>query len=119
AVRDAGEIGPARSRCCAGPHTRVLVSSPRFVRHAARPALAASGHVDPIATGPDPEALVPPIVTFTSDFGLTDWFVGVVHGVIHEHCPLAQIVNLSHAIPAGDVDAAAFVIEAATPDFPP
>jgi len=67
----------------------------------------------------DLETLVPPIVTFTSDFGLTDWFVGVVHGVIHEHCPSAQIVDLSHAIPAGDVDAAAFVIEAATPDFPP
>lgn len=61
---------------------------------------------------------MPPIVTFTSDFGLTDWFVGVVHGVIHELCADAQIVNLSHAIPPGNLDAGAFVLEAAAPDFP-
>ena len=62
---------------------------------------------------------MPPIVTFTSDFGLTDWFVGVVHGVIHELCPTAHIVNLSHAVPPGNIDAGAFVLEAAAPDFPP
>ncbi len=61
---------------------------------------------------------MPVTVTFTSDFGLTDWFVGVVHGVIHEQCPDARIVDLSHAVPPGNVDAGAFVIEAAAPDFP-
>jgi len=61
---------------------------------------------------------VRPIVTFTSDFGLTDWFVGVVHGVIHEHCGEARVVDLSHAVPPGNIDAAAFVLEAAAPDFP-
>jgi len=62
---------------------------------------------------------VPPIVTFTSDFGTTDWFVGVVHGVVHELCGDARIVDLTHEIPPGDVDAGAFVLEAAAPDFPP
>jgi len=61
---------------------------------------------------------VPPIVTFMSDFGLTDWFVGVVHGVIHEHCADARVVDLSHAVPPGYIDAGAFVLEAAAPDFP-
>ena len=61
---------------------------------------------------------MPPIVTFTSDFGLTDWFVGVVHGVLHELCPEAHVVDLSHAIPPGSIDAGAFVLEAAAPDFP-
>jgi len=62
---------------------------------------------------------VPPIVTFCSDFGITDWFVGVVHGVVHELCGDACVVDLTHEIPPGHVDAAAFVLEAAAPDFPP
>ena len=62
--------------------------------------------------------IVPPIVTITSDFGLTDWFVGVVHGAIHEQCAEARIVDLTHAISAGAIDAASFVLEAAAPDFP-
>ncbi len=60
-----------------------------------------------------------PIVTFTSDFGHQDWFVGVVHGVLHERAPEAHVVDLNHTIPAGDVTRAAFVLEAAAPDFPP
>ncbi|HEY6867722.1 MAG TPA: SAM-dependent chlorinase/fluorinase [Candidatus Eisenbacteria bacterium] len=59
-----------------------------------------------------------PIITFTSDFGHQDWFVGVVHGVLHGICPGARVVDLTHAIPPGDVARAAFVLEAAAPDFP-
>jgi len=58
------------------------------------------------------------IITFTSDFGDEDWFVGVVHGVLHELAPDARVVDLTHAIPPGNVVRAAFVLEAATPDFP-
>jgi hypothetical protein len=60
-----------------------------------------------------------PIITFTSDFGLSDWFVGVVHGVIHGLCPEARVVDLTHDIPPGHVERAAFVLEAAARDFPP
>ena len=60
----------------------------------------------------------PPIITFTSDFGHEDWFVGVVHGVVYGLCPGARVVDLAHGIPAGDVARAAFVLEAAAPDFP-
>ncbi|MGH7740753.1 MAG: SAM hydrolase/SAM-dependent halogenase family protein [Candidatus Eiseniibacteriota bacterium] len=60
-----------------------------------------------------------PLITFVSDFGLDDWFAGVVHGVLLERCPQARIVDLTHAIPPGDIARAAFVLEAAAPDFPP
>ncbi|MGH7730470.1 MAG: SAM hydrolase/SAM-dependent halogenase family protein [Candidatus Eiseniibacteriota bacterium] len=60
-----------------------------------------------------------PIITFTSDFGLSDWFVGVVHGVIHGICPEARVVDLTHDIPPGHVERAAFVLEASARDFPP
>ena len=60
----------------------------------------------------------PAIITFTSDFGHQDWFVGVVHGVLLEVCPGARIVDLTHAILPGLIDRAAFVLEAACPDLP-
>jgi len=60
-----------------------------------------------------------PIITFLSDFGLEDWFVGAVHGAILEVCPEARVVDLTHAIPPGDVARASFVLEAAAPDFAP
>jgi S-adenosylmethionine hydrolase len=60
----------------------------------------------------------PPILTFLSDFGEDDWFVGVVHGVIAEICPAARVVDLTHRVPPGDVARAAFILEAAAPDFP-
>lgn len=60
-----------------------------------------------------------PIITFLSDFGHQDWFVGVVHGVLHFVCPEARVVDLTHEIVPGLVARAAFVLEAAAPDFPP
>ncbi len=59
-----------------------------------------------------------PMVTFLSDFGHDDWFVGVVHGVIGEVCPEVRVVNLSHEVEPGDIARAAFIVEAAAPDFP-
>jgi S-adenosylmethionine hydrolase len=59
-----------------------------------------------------------PIITFLSDFGHDDWFVGVVHGVLHAVCPEAAVVDLAHAIPPGDVARGGFVLSAAAPDFP-
>jgi S-adenosylmethionine hydrolase len=59
-----------------------------------------------------------PIVTFTSDFGMQDWFVGVVHGVLATLAPGATVVDLNHAIPPGDVARGAFLLEAACGDFP-
>jgi len=38
------------------------------------------------------------IVTFLSDFGLSDGFVGICHGVIVGACPEAQVIHLGHGI---------------------
>ncbi|HEY2955000.1 MAG TPA: SAM-dependent chlorinase/fluorinase [Candidatus Eisenbacteria bacterium] len=89
------------------PRARTPVPRPQRRPHAPEPAERA----------PDPAA-PRPLVTFTSDFGYADWFVGVVHGVVHEICPEARIVDLTHEIPPGHVERASFVLEAACPDFP-
>jgi S-adenosylmethionine hydrolase len=60
-----------------------------------------------------------PIITFLSDFGHTDWFVGVVHGVLHSLAPDAHVVDLSHSIPPSNIAHGAFMLEAACPDFSP
>ena len=60
-----------------------------------------------------------PIITFTSDFGTQDWFVGVVHGVLATHAPESHIVDLDHAIAPGSILHGAFVLEAAASDFSP
>ena len=39
-----------------------------------------------------------PFVTFLSDFGLADDFVGVCHGVIGRICPEAQVIDVTHGI---------------------
>ena len=59
------------------------------------------------------------IITFLSDFGHDDWFVGVVHGVLYTLAPDAHIVDLSHSVPPGHIARGAFMLEAACPDFPP
>ncbi len=60
-----------------------------------------------------------PIVTFVSDFGLADWFVGVVHGVINGIAPATHVVDVNHLVPPGNVTRGAFLLEAAAPDFAP
>jgi hypothetical protein len=58
------------------------------------------------------------IITFLSDFGDADWFVGVVHGVLHALAPDAHVVDLAHSVPPGNIARAAFMLEAAAGDFP-
>jgi S-adenosylmethionine hydrolase len=44
-------------------------------------------------------------VTFLSDYGLVDEFVGVVHSVIRSICPETTVVDLTHQVPMYDVRA--------------
>jgi S-adenosylmethionine hydrolase len=60
----------------------------------------------------------PPFITFLSDYGRRDEFVGVCHGVIARRCPAARVIDLSHAIPRHDVRAGASVLRAALPYLP-
>ncbi len=57
-------------------------------------------------------------ITFLSDYGLGDEFVGVVHGVIAGICPEALIVDLSHGVPRHDVQAGALMLARALPYMP-
>jgi S-adenosylmethionine hydrolase len=58
-------------------------------------------------------------ITFLSDYGLADEFVGVVHAVIARICPEARVVDLGHGIPRQDVEAGARVLARALPFAPP
>ena len=58
------------------------------------------------------------IITLTTDFGMSDAFVGAIKGVILGINPNAQIVDVSHEIPPQDIDRAAFVVKSAASCFP-
>jgi S-adenosyl-L-methionine hydrolase (adenosine-forming) len=57
-------------------------------------------------------------ITFLSDYGLGDEFVGVVHGVIAEICPEARVIDISHGVPRQDVQAGALMLARALPYVP-
>ena len=49
-------------------------------------------------------------ITFLSDFGLKDDFVGTCHGVMKRIAPDAQIIDITHGIPATSVLQGALVL---------
>ena len=59
-----------------------------------------------------------PIVTLTTDFGLSDHYVGVMKGVILGICPKAQIVDISHEVTAHEINEGAYTIAQAWRYFP-
>jgi S-adenosylmethionine hydrolase len=59
-----------------------------------------------------------PIITLTTDFGLSDHFVGAMKGVILTIAPNADIVDISHELPPYSVSEACFLVGEATPWFP-
>ena len=58
-------------------------------------------------------------VTFLSDYGLTDEFVGVCHAVIARIAPEARVIDLTHGVPRHDVRTGALVLARALPYAPP
>lgn len=57
-------------------------------------------------------------VTFLSDFGLKDGFVGTCHGVIKSIAPEAQIIDITHGIPPQAVLQGALVLANTIPYMP-
>jgi S-adenosylmethionine hydrolase len=57
-------------------------------------------------------------ITFLSDFGLKDDFVGTCHGVIKRIAPEAQIIDITHGIPAQAVLQGALVLANTVPYMP-
>jgi len=60
----------------------------------------------------------PPVISFLSDYGLTDGFVGICHGVIAKICPTARVIDINHGVPRHDVRAGALVLRSALPYVP-
>ena len=59
-----------------------------------------------------------PMVTFLSDYGTDDDFVGVCHGVIARICPNARVIDLTHGVRRHDVRAGALILSGALPYVP-
>jgi S-adenosyl-L-methionine hydrolase (adenosine-forming) len=66
-----------------------------------------------------PDRAHPSLITFLSDYGHSDEFVGVCHGVIARRCPSARVIDLTHGIPRQDVRTGALVLRAALAYAPP
>ena len=59
------------------------------------------------------------LVTFLSDYGLDDDFVGVCHGVIAQIAPDVRVIDVTHGIARHDVRAGALVLRRALEYLPP
>jgi hypothetical protein len=57
-------------------------------------------------------------ISFLSDFGLVDEFVGVVHGVLAKLAPDSRVIDVGHGTPRGDVRAAALAMTRAIQYLP-
>jgi S-adenosylmethionine hydrolase len=58
------------------------------------------------------------IITFLSDFGLQDDFVGTCHGVMKRIAPDAEIIDITHGIPATSILQGALVLANTVPYMP-
>jgi S-adenosylmethionine hydrolase len=57
-------------------------------------------------------------ITFTTDFGTKDWFVGTMKGVVQSLAPRTNLVDLTHEIPPGDIRGGAFALAVSYAFFP-
>src|SRR5436309_11543716 len=58
------------------------------------------------------------LLTLLTDFGTADYYVAAVKGTILRLAPGTALVDVSHQVPPGDVETAAFLLAAAAPSFP-
>jgi S-adenosylmethionine hydrolase len=59
-----------------------------------------------------------PIITLTSDFGVSDGYVASMRGVLLKLCPRARLVDISHDVPRHEILPTALIMEATIPYFP-
>jgi S-adenosylmethionine hydrolase len=59
-----------------------------------------------------------PVITLLTDYGVTEQFAGVLHGVIASICADARIIDLSHGIARHDVRAGATILAQSLPYMP-
>ena len=112
-LRNARSPSPSNSRVSDDPRRSASKSqstSPRLLVPAS-----------PRLPSPRPRVSVSPrpssLITLLTDFGLADYFVGAMKGVILSVNPKARLVDITHEIPGQDVEAAAFTLLAAYRSF--
>ncbi len=62
--------------------------------------------------------MTPPLITLTTDFGLTDSYVAQMKGAILSIAPDAHLIDVTHKIPPQDCAVAAAVLADAVGAFP-
>jgi S-adenosylmethionine hydrolase len=62
---------------------------------------------------------VKPVITLLTDFGVTDYYVGAVKGVLLTLNPQVSIIDITHDVPPQDIHSAAFTLLACYRAFPP
>ncbi|HEY0555242.1 MAG TPA: SAM-dependent chlorinase/fluorinase [Thermoanaerobaculia bacterium] len=58
------------------------------------------------------------LLTLLTDFGTADYYVAAVKGTVLRLAPGTILVDISHEVPPGDVETAAFLLAAAASSFP-
>lgn len=58
-----------------------------------------------------------PIITISTDFGLSDYYVAAVKGALLRHCPQATLIDVTHQIAPQDVVAGSIVLERCIQSF--
>jgi S-adenosylmethionine hydrolase len=61
----------------------------------------------------------PPIVTLTTDFGLSDAYVAEMKGAILRQCPQAVLIDVTHNVPPQDILCGSISLERAIDGFGP
>lgn len=62
---------------------------------------------------------VAPCITLLTDFGTSDGYAGAVKGVLAALCPEVRIIDITHAVPPGDIRSGAFALLTAAGTFSP
>jgi S-adenosylmethionine hydrolase len=60
-----------------------------------------------------------PLITLTTDFGLSDSYVAAMKAVLIRRCPEARLIDVTHQIPPQDVLCGSITLERAVDGFPP
>jgi S-adenosyl-L-methionine hydrolase (adenosine-forming) len=60
-----------------------------------------------------------PIVTFLSDYGLDDPFVGICHAMVARTAPRVRVIDLTHGVPKHDVAVGSVLLADCVPHLPP
>ncbi len=61
---------------------------------------------------------MPSLITLTTDFGLSDPFVGIMKGVILKIAPTVQLVDITHQIESQNIEQAARILDSFWTYFP-